>query len=291
MGATGTAWLPALALVFNAFTWGVSWWPYRELQALGLHPLWATALVNGVALLAVGVSRPEAWATLWRNPVLWWLVLASGTTNASFNWAMTLGDVVRVVLLFYLMPLWAVLLARVLLGERFTARAWLRVAMALGGAGIVLWPQGDAGIGLPLPRTLAEGLAVLGGLAFALNNVMLRREAQHGPAAGALAMFGGGTVVSALLALGLAVPAPETQVAAWLPGALALAGLFLVANLALQYGAARLPANATAVIMISEVVFASVSSVWLGASTPGWSMAVGGALIVGASLLAARRGP
>ena len=83
----------------------------------------------------------------------------------------------------------------------------------------------------------------------------------------------------------------DALVAAWLPGALALAGLFLVANLALQFDAARLPANATAVIMISEVVFASVSWVWLGASTPGWSMAVGGALIVGASLLAARRGP
>ncbi|HYN60066.1 MAG TPA: EamA family transporter, partial [Rubrivivax sp.] len=36
--------LPVLALVFNAFTWGVSWWPFRQLEALGLHPLWATAL-------------------------------------------------------------------------------------------------------------------------------------------------------------------------------------------------------------------------------------------------------
>ena len=41
-------------------------------------------------------------------------MLAAGTTNATFNWAVTLGDVVRVVLLFYLMPLWAVLLARLL---------------------------------------------------------------------------------------------------------------------------------------------------------------------------------
>jgi hypothetical protein len=31
--------LPAIALVFNAFTWGVSWWPFRQLEAAGLHPL------------------------------------------------------------------------------------------------------------------------------------------------------------------------------------------------------------------------------------------------------------
>ena len=42
---------------------------------------------------------------------------------------MTIGDVVRVVLLFYLMPLWTVLLARVVLHERLTAGGWLRVGL------------------------------------------------------------------------------------------------------------------------------------------------------------------
>ena len=30
---------PVLALMVNAFVWGVSWWPFRHLQAIGLHPL------------------------------------------------------------------------------------------------------------------------------------------------------------------------------------------------------------------------------------------------------------
>ena len=168
-------WLPPAALMFNAFVWGVSWWPFRQLQALGLHPLWATTLIYLVAVVAITLWRPLAWRDLLAAPTLWLLVLASGTTNAAFNWAVTVGDVVRVVLLFYLMPLWAVLLARVLLHERLTALALLRVALALGGAGIVLWPEG--GSGWPLPRSLADWLAVAGGFSFALNNVMLRREA------------------------------------------------------------------------------------------------------------------
>ena len=41
---------PAFALLVNAFVWGVSWWPFRELQGYGVHPLWATALIYIVAL-------------------------------------------------------------------------------------------------------------------------------------------------------------------------------------------------------------------------------------------------
>ncbi len=289
MTVTRSATLPALALVFNAFTWGVSWWPFRQLSALGLHPLWATVFIYALALVLITLWRPGAWRDLARTPTLWLLVLASGTTNATFNWAVTIGDVVRVVLLFYLMPLWAVLLARLLLHEPITRSAMLRVGLALLGAAIVLWPaQG----GLPLPHSLAEWLAVLGGLSFALNNVMLRREAQRPEAARALAMFLGGTVVAGVLALSLAaqglVAPPPALAPAWVLGALLMGGAFLLGNMALQHGAARLPAKVTAVIMVTEVLFASVSAVLLGAGSVTPALALGGALIVGATLLSAR---
>ncbi|HPO20686.1 MAG TPA: EamA family transporter, partial [Rubrivivax sp.] len=77
---------PVLALLFNALCWGVSWWPFRWLQQHGLHPLWATAASYLIAVLCIGLSRPASWAQLLRTPALWILVLASGTTNAAFNW-------------------------------------------------------------------------------------------------------------------------------------------------------------------------------------------------------------
>src|SRR5437764_10689668 len=105
---------PILALVFNAFVWGTSWWPFRALQVHGLHPLWTTVFVYLAAVLAIAALRPRAFAQLVHTPALWVLVLASGVTNAAFNWGVVIGDVVRVVLLFYLMPLWTALLARLL---------------------------------------------------------------------------------------------------------------------------------------------------------------------------------
>lgn len=291
----GNTW-PILALAFNALAWGLAWWPLRQLHALGLHPLWATVLIYLLPVALISLWRPAAWLQLLRNPVLWVLVLAAGTTNAAFNWAVTLGDVVRVVLLFYLMPLWAVLLARPLLGERITPRALLQVGLALAGAALVLvsGKAGDgaatAGLGLPLPRDLAEWLGVLGGLTFALNNVMLRRESARPPESKALAMFLGGALVSAALALALrdSVPLPPPLAAPWLALALAMGLWFLAGNLALQFGAGRLPAGVTAVVMVSEVLFAAASAVLLGAGTLSLPLLLGGALIIGAALLSAR---
>jgi drug/metabolite transporter (DMT)-like permease len=286
-----TAVLAVLALTANAFTWGVLWLPFRWFAAQGLHPLWATVAVYGAVVLMISAWRPRAWGQLLRAPALWWLVLAAGTTNAAYNTAATLGDVVRAVLLFYLMPLWAVLLARVLLGERLTLLAALRVALALAGALVVLWPAD--GSGLPLPRSTADALAVLGGFGFALNNVILRREARHSQSARALAMFLGallvpGAAALVLGALGLVAP-PPPPAPAWIGGAVALGAVFLVGNFALQYGAARLPANATSVVMVSEVVFAAGSAAALGAGVLTLQMCAGGALILAAALLAAWR--
>ena len=277
------------ALVFNAFTWGVSWWPFRQLGALGLHALWLTGLIYGAAVVMLLLTRPAAAGQLARQPRLWVLVLAAGGTNACFNWAVSIGDVVRVVLLFYLMPVWTLLLSRVLLGEHISGRGLLRVAMALAGAVVVLWPH-DGRLGDLAAGGLPDVLGLIGGFSFALNNVMLRREAAQPESARALAMFSGGAAVSLALALWLttggAVPAPPALAWAWALPALGLTVWFLVSNLALQYGAARLPANTTAVVMLSEVVFASVSSVLLGAGHLGVREAVGAAMILGAALLA-----
>ena len=86
-------------------------------------------------------------------------------------------------------------------------------------------------------------------------------------------MFGGGlTMGGGLALLGLAGVAPAAlSPAAW-AWALGLTLAFLSGNLALQYGAARLPAQVTALIMLAEVVFATGSAVLLGAAdpTPRW---------------------
>ena len=283
--AGGSA-LPALALLFNAMVWGMTWIAFKALHRYGLHPLWSTALVYGGALLVLTAARPSGWRGVWQNPQLLLLALAAGLTNVSFNWAVTIGDVVRVVLLFYLMPVWSTGLAWWLLGERPSAAALMRLVLALAGVALVLYKPGA----IDGPIGLADALALLGGFCFALTNALLRRWRGTPQTARATAMFLGGVGLSALLALLLGIPAaPQAELSAWLPWAAALVAAFLCVNLALQYGAARLPAQVTSLIMLSEVVFASVSAVLLGAASPSAATWAGGALIVGAAALAVIR--
>jgi drug/metabolite transporter (DMT)-like permease len=280
--------LPAFALVVNAFVWGVSWWPFRQLEARGLHPLWATVIVYALSCAVIVAARPHAFGQLLRTPALWLLVLASGTTNAAFNWGVVVGDVVRVVLLFYLMPLWAVLLARLLLGERLTRLAGFRVLLALGGAVLVLWPAEDSGWAAPTLH-LPDVLGLVGGFSFALNNVMLRREAARSEESRALAMFVGGVLVAGTLALVLAfrggIAWPPAAAPGWVALVVTLGALFLASNLALQYGAARLPAHVTAVVMLTEILFASGSALALGAGVLTARLVAGAALILAGALL------
>jgi drug/metabolite transporter (DMT)-like permease len=278
--------LATTALLLNALVWGVSWWPFRALQSHGLHPLWATAFIYLFVLLGLGLVRPRAWRGFTQQPALWWLLLAAGLTNVGFNWAVTVGDVVRVVLLFYLMPAWVVLLAWPLLGEKPSAGSLLRLALALSGLVIVLKTPASP---WPVPESLADYLALMGGFSFALTNILLRKLKQTPGESRMLAMFGGGAVLAlgaAVLGLGLGLVTPPPMPDMTRVGLVLLVSLaFLAGNMALQYGAAHLSASATSLIMLSEVVFASVSSVLLGTGVLSLRTLLGGGLILLASLL------
>jgi hypothetical protein len=212
------------------------------------------------------------------------LFAASGLTNLGFNWAVTMGDVVRVVLLFYTMPAWSVLFAWWLLGERPNRLAVLRLVVALAGVALVLKTPEMA---WPWPSSLWDYLALLGGASFALNNVMLRKMAHTPEAERMTAMFAGGTLVTALTAtagstLGWIAGPPDLS---WWPLAVGFGLCMLLSNLSLQYGAARLPAGTTSLVMLSEIVFATLSSVALGAAELTERKLWGGALIILAAVL------
>jgi drug/metabolite transporter (DMT)-like permease len=289
------------ALLVNAFVWGVSWWPLRQLQSAGLHPLWATVIMYCFALAVVLAIKPKAWQGLIQHPQLWLLLLASGLTNVGFNWAVSISDVVRVLILFYLMPAWAVLLAWLILGEHPTRFALLRLLIAFTGVMVVLLPPAlftatNAAASPTLPSTglyfsFADSLALMGGFCFAFTNVLLKKL-NHTPSESRMfAMFCGGTVLAFLAGMaGMtqgwvnALPAVSSSWV-WLAGSLALA--FLLGNVALQYGASRLRSSTTSVVMLSEVAFGSLSAIALGAAALDTRTLVGGFLIIIAAVLAA----
>jgi len=279
--------LAASAIVVNAFIWGVSWWPLKVLQDNGLHPLWATAAVYSLVSVGMLLFFRQSGRALLTNPHLWFLAVASGMTNVGFNWAVTVGDVVRVVLLFYMMPAWSVLVAWALLGEKPTRASLLRLALAMAGVLIVLKTPDSA---WPVPQSAVDWLALMGGLSFAITNALLVKYNGSPSSGRMLAMFAGGALLStgvSLLGLVLGnLPQPALQTAG-IPVFFGLCLAFILSNAVLQYGAARLVTSTTALLMLTEILFASVSAAALGAADFNPRVLWGGSLIVLAALLAA----
>jgi drug/metabolite transporter (DMT)-like permease len=139
--------------------------------------------------------------------------------------------------------------------------------------------------------SVPDALSVLGGFTFALTSVMLKRLQDAPSVSRMLGMFGGGALLASLsasagMAMGTVAGLPPVT-AEWVVLALGLAAAFLVGNYAMQYGAVRLAAGTTAIVMLTEIVFASASSVALGAAVLEAHTLIGGGMIMLAALLAA----
>ena len=197
------------------------------------------------------------------------------------------GEVVRVMLLFYLAPLWTLAFAWLLLKEKAGSIGFAVIALSLAGAIVMLWRPGGR---WPLPYNLAEWLGLGAGMAFAMANVLSRKAADVDEAVKAGSVWAG----VALIALPVAALTEQPLQAlaglnaqAWLLVLLISLILFCV-NLAVQFGLARTTANRAIVIMLSELVIAAASSYFLAFEQIGWRDWLGGAMLVAAALLSGR---
>ena len=277
------------ALLSGALVWGVIWYPYRILRDGGVDGVSASTISYALAfvlgLLAFRRSLASPVPRVSPSWTLFWLALAAAGCNLGYVLATLAGEVVRVLLFFYLAPLWTVVLSRLLLDEGLTRAGVGVIALSLLGAATMLWqPQ----TGLPLPQDLADWLGLMAGFSFALFNVLSRRASHLSIETKAMTAFAGVTVAGGLLLLA-GVGSPRLPVAPSLWLLLALLGCVLVfANLVVQYGLARIAANRAVVIMLTEIGFAALAA-WLLADEAlaprDW---LGGALIVAASLFSAR---
>jgi len=282
---------PTWALLVGASTWGVVWYPYRILAHGGLDGLWSTLLTYGTALV-VGVALfPRAAASLARMPPLAILMGAAiGWSNLAYVLAVLDGEVMRVLLLFYLAPLWTVPLARLLLAERLDGTGLAVMALAFTGAMVMLWkPE----IGLPVPRERAEWLGLAAGFLFALGNVLVRKLDGMGDAAKSIVIWAGVTVASLVHLPASTLGATQALHSAWgqAPLVIAIGMTLLAMSLALQYGLSRLPANRAIVILLFELVVAAVAAYLLAGEALRRRDWIGGALIVAASLAAGGQSP
>jgi len=273
---------PVLVLFFSSIGWGLTWLPLKYLNEKGMEGPLVVLLAFGAAgllLTPVFFRQRVHWAGKFHYLAL--IALFGGFANLAFQIALYQGDVIRVMILFYLLPVWSVLGGWLFLGERIDAMRVFTVCGALAGAFLIL---GGPAVFETYPGWI-DLLAIGSGMAFAANNLVFRATQSVPVASKVTAMFVGCTLLIGGYLVVLSDAVPDYSANTLL---LTVAyGIFwlTVITFGTQWGVTRLEAGRASIIIIMELVAAVVSASLLLDETLATMELVGGALVVGAALV------
>jgi drug/metabolite transporter (DMT)-like permease len=269
-------------LLFSAALWGLSWMPLKWFIAQGLTGPMVSLLSYGVVGLFTCVfiwRQRSAWRAQWG--LLLALAVVGGWANTSFVNALMLGDVVRVMFLFYLSPVWSVLGGWLFLKEQIPPLRWAAVVVALVGLWLFLGGPG----GINVAFTFVDFLALSAGFCFAANNVIARAAQQVPMVSKTFAVFAGCGVISLMATTALGHRVPENMgLGVWL-AVLAYGFVWLLlATATWQFGVTHIESSKAGVILLAELVVAVLSALWFGNESMTSLEWAGGALIAVAAL-------
>ncbi len=153
--------------------WGLFWIPLRELHGHGVNPVWATVLYYAlplVLLLPFAIWR-------WRRLLLgsrkhFSIGFFFGLAAAFYATAFLFSGVVKVSLLYYLLPVWATILARLMLNDPITKARLLAIVFGFSGMLAIL----GIGEGFPWPENIGDWMALTGGFIWAFGSVLTKGD-------------------------------------------------------------------------------------------------------------------
>ncbi len=274
---------PEAAIAVSGALWGLYWIPVRDLEARGVGAVWTTLglFVVALALFApILVRHPPARAVF--TPRMFVTGLLTGGSFVLYSVSIVLTEVVTAILLFYLSPVWATVLGRVLLAERLTGSRLTALALGLGGLWVVLGGES----GLPLPRNPGDWCALTAGVTWALGSLRVHQDAAIAPIAHAGSLFIGGMVVIAIISLlpVMAGPAPVVTIRG--AAIVLIVAVFSVASAwGILWGVRLVSPGRAGLLLMMEVITGLASAAALAGEPFGTTRIIGSMLIVGAALV------
>ena len=275
--------LPVIVLFLSSIGWGITWWPVKELSALGLDNLWLVFIAYAAGTLVL-IPWFYLQRAMWRKRAgyMLWIAVAGGIANVTFQLAIVYGDVIRVMILFYLLPVWSVIGGRLFLGEKIDAMRVLAVVMCLAGAIVIL---DIANVDNTQGITWIDILAIVSGMSFAMTNILFR-SVQDVPVMSKLAIMFIGS--AALIGVSLLVYANSIVGASALSVFLAMfygAVWLILITLGSLWAVTRMEAGRSAIIIVMELVAAVVSAALLTENILQLHEIAGGLLVLSAAVM------
>ena len=186
-----------LAAIYSGLVFGVYWIPLRAMESAGFSGLWSVLVFNLVSLVLVLPLIGYRWRQLIPGRLrLHFGALTAGCAFVLYAGAFLYTEVVRVIVLFYLLPIWGFLLARVVSGDKISAVRWVSMLLGLGGMAAICGFEN----GLPLPSNIGDWMALAGGMLWAVASMIMLLD-QDDAVNYTIGFVFWSTIVSALAAL------------------------------------------------------------------------------------------
>jgi drug/metabolite transporter (DMT)-like permease len=214
---------------------------------------------------------------------LWLAAVLVAASTALYAEGLLRGQVARVMLLFYLTPVWSTLFGRLMLDERITPARIATIALGLAGMLTIVARESGA----PVPHNAGEWMGLASGVFWGLGMVYLRRTQGVSATDKTAAIFlflGPFFLLLNLLPGGRDWILPSGDgLAAAVPWLIALALAWTLPVIWLTaFGGSGIDPGRVAILLMLEVVIGLVSAAWLTNEPFGVRELVGGMLIVSA---------
>ena len=265
--------------------WGVFWIPLRALEEIGLHGLWITVVYFLIPTICVIPITLWRWIHVKNGGLsLQLTAMLAGGALLLYSTAIVYTDVVRAILLFYLTPIWASILARIFLGDQITTQRIIAMATAVLGMLTIF----GLGARFPIPQNIGDWLGIGSGFLWAVAMVRIRMTESHSAIELTTGFFQWSLIFSASVAWLLA-PTYIPKIEQTLPVLPLLffftAFLVLPGTYASLWGPKHLSPGIVGLLFMSKIVVGAISVAIFAGEPFGIREFIGVFLILGASIV------
>ena len=158
---------PNLTVIVSCFFWGSYWIPLRYIDSDSNGSLWP--IFFSFLLLSLLLLKPlvKTFYVIFyeRNYFFFLGCLFAATGITFYSESLLRGEIAKVVVLFYLCPIWGTIFAKIFLGNKLTLKRLLSIILGIIGLEIMVGIEK----GIIFPTSVVEWIALSAGLSWALG--------------------------------------------------------------------------------------------------------------------------
>ena len=273
------------ACLYAGAVWGLFWIPLRELEDAGFQGLWITVvyfLIPALCLFPVTIWR---WKYVKRGGFqLQLTAIISGGALLLYSTSIVYTDVVRAILLFYLTPVWGIILGRIFLGDKISTPRVIAMILAIIGM-LTIFGLGSK---FPLPQNLGDWLGLCSGFMWAVAMVLINKNKNHSTIELTVGFFQWSLILSLFAAVLLSPDSLPSfdKIVPVIPLMLTfMVLLILPGTYASLWGPKYLNPGVVGLLFMTEIVVGAISVAILAGEPFGIREITGVLFIAGASML------